>query len=50
MALENIPKVTGGIDRDVRLRDYHGAMKVKYERLAFYPWLSAEPDPPEPTK
>ena len=48
VAPENVPKVTGGIDRDVRLRDYHAAMKAKYERLARYPWLSVEPEPPEP--
>ena len=30
------------------LRDYHAAMKAKYERLARYPWLSVEPEPPEP--
>jgi hypothetical protein len=45
---ENVPRVTGGIDRDMRLRDYHAAMKAKYERLARYPWLSETPDPPGP--
>jgi hypothetical protein len=48
VAPENVPKVTGGIGRDLRLRDYHAAMKAKYVRLARYPWLSVEPDPPEP--
>lgn len=48
VAPENVPKVTGGIGRDVRLRDYHAAMKAKYEHAARYPWLPLAPDPPEP--
>lgn len=27
---------------------YHGAMAQKYRRLARYPWLTVEPDPPLP--
>jgi hypothetical protein len=28
--------------------DYHAAMARKYERAAPFPWLTVEPDPPEP--
>jgi hypothetical protein len=31
-----------------RLIDYHQRMAAKYERANRYPWLSVEPDPPEP--
>lgn len=37
-----------------RIARHHGrlayflAMRAKYERAARYPWLSVEPDPPEP--
>jgi hypothetical protein len=48
MSEADIVDFLGGIERDVRLRDYHATLKAKYERLAFYPWLSAEADPPEP--
>lgn len=48
LAPEAIEKFLGGTRRDVELRDYHAGLKAKYERLAFYPWLTATPDPPEP--
>jgi hypothetical protein len=28
--------------------EHHNRLKLKYERLARYPWLPVEPDPPEP--
>jgi hypothetical protein len=31
-----------------RLAAYNGAMKRKYERASSHPWLTIEPDPPEP--
>jgi hypothetical protein len=31
-----------------RVRDYHARIEEKYAHLARRPWLSAEPDPPEP--
>jgi hypothetical protein len=34
--------------RSRRLADHHAALKRKYERAARYPWLTIEPDPPEP--
>jgi hypothetical protein len=30
------------------LRDYHAALRSKWEHAARYPWLPVEPDPPEP--
>jgi hypothetical protein len=33
---------------DQRLGAYYGELRRKYERAASYPWLSIEPDPPEP--
>jgi hypothetical protein len=30
------------------LADHEAALRLKYERAACYPWLSVEPDPPEP--
>ena len=27
---------------------YHKAMREKYERALWHPWLSLQPDPPEP--
>ena len=32
----------------LRRRGWHEAMADKYERAARSPWLSVEPDPPEP--
>ena len=48
MAPEAAPKIIGEIGPLLRRRDYHAAMKAKYERLARYPWLAVDPDPPEP--
>jgi hypothetical protein len=31
-----------------RLADYYAEMRWKYERASRYPWLSVEPDPPQP--
>jgi hypothetical protein len=31
-----------------RITAYHAAMARKYEHLAHCPWLTVEPDPPEP--
>jgi hypothetical protein len=31
-----------------RRADYHDHLKEKYRRAARSPWLSVEPDPPEP--
>jgi hypothetical protein len=27
---------------------YHARLRVKYERVARYPWLPIDPDPPSP--
>ena len=48
VAPEAAPKIIGEIGPLSRRRDYHAAMKAKYERLARYPWLAVDPDPPEP--
>ena len=40
-----------GTPLEPRLReaiDYESAMVRKYERAAWFPWLSVEPDPPAP--
>jgi hypothetical protein len=29
-------------------KEYHDALRMKYERVARYPWLPVPPDPPEP--
>jgi hypothetical protein len=34
--------------RGEQMAAYHRALKAKYARLARYPWLPVEPDPPEP--
>ncbi len=36
--------------RDVadRRAHYHSVLKQKYVRLARYPWLPVQPEPPEP--
>ena len=31
-----------------RRGDYHAALQAKYERVARYPWLPIDPDPPSP--
>jgi hypothetical protein len=31
-----------------RKAEYHAAMARKYRRVASFPWLPVEPDPPEP--
>jgi hypothetical protein len=28
--------------------EWHGQLKLKYQRAVFQPWLLVEPDPPEP--
>jgi hypothetical protein len=33
---------------DLRLADYHAAMRRKYEQAEAFPWFPAPPDPPEP--
>jgi hypothetical protein len=32
------------------LREHHIAMKKKWEYLVWHPWISADPDPPEPKR
>jgi hypothetical protein len=32
------------------LYDYHGRLEEKYAMAASRPWLSVEPDPPEPKR
>ena len=34
--------------RCAKLVPFHREMRMKWERAARYPWLSVEPDPPEP--
>jgi hypothetical protein len=36
------------VARGEQMAAYHGALKLKYERAALYPWLPVEPDPPVP--
>src|SRR5262245_11372892 len=36
------------VARGEQMAAYHRELKIKYERAARYPWLSVEPDPPEP--
>jgi hypothetical protein len=33
---------------ELRQDEWHHALYLKYQRAARYPWLSVEPDPPEP--
>lgn len=35
-------------EEHLRLADYHGRLRVKYERAARRPWLAVPPDPPVP--
>ena len=36
------------VARGEQMAAYHRALKEKYDRAAGRPWLSVEPDPPEP--
>jgi hypothetical protein len=36
------------VARGEQMAAYHRELRIKYERAARYPWLSVEPDPPEP--
>jgi hypothetical protein len=50
--IEKYPPAAQGpvryLHRAKTLMLYHRALKEKYDRAARYPWLSVEPDPPEP--
>jgi hypothetical protein len=34
--------------KELAIERWRSAMEAKYQRAARYPWLSVEPDPPEP--
>jgi hypothetical protein len=34
--------------KELAIEHWRSAMEVKYRRAARYPWLSVEPDPPDP--
>jgi hypothetical protein len=44
-ARENFPDL---LDKSTRRNLYHSEMKRKWEDAVKHPWLSVEPDPPEP--
>ena len=48
MSGEEILLLSRDFDRLRNRADHHAALRRKYERAARYPWMSVEPDPPEP--
>jgi hypothetical protein len=48
MSGEEILLLRRDFDRMMDRADHHAALVRKYHRAARYPWLSVEPDPPEP--
>ena len=36
------------VARGEQMAAYHRALRIKYERARWYPWLPVAPDPPEP--
>ncbi len=45
---EEIMLLGRDFDRLMNRADYHASLARKYRRAARFPWLSVEPDPPEP--
>jgi hypothetical protein len=48
---ERLATAAGAVAQDLRrLASHESRLKCKYERAARHPWLSLEPDPPEPER
>jgi hypothetical protein len=50
MTTEEIMHLHNDYDRMMERADHHASLARKYERAARYPWLSVEPDPPDPER